>query len=117
MDETVLTESRVSESVLITADKDFGELVFRQRQASTGVLPIRLWGLGPEAAMIVFQFLRTSTNSDVSRAQHSEMRRPIPAHALGSIRKLTLPSDSRTNWRRALCKCGLRKLAGAAHHK
>ena len=47
MDETVLMESRVSESVLITADKDFGELVFRQRQASTGVLPIRLWGLGP----------------------------------------------------------------------
>jgi len=31
MDEAVLTESRVSESVLITADKDFGELVFRQR--------------------------------------------------------------------------------------
>ncbi|HUE24225.1 MAG TPA: DUF5615 family PIN-like protein [Bryobacteraceae bacterium] len=43
MDETVLTESRVSESVLITADKDFGELVFRQRQASTGVLLMRLW--------------------------------------------------------------------------
>jgi predicted nuclease of predicted toxin-antitoxin system len=38
---TVLTENRVSESVLITADKDFGELVFRQRQASTGVLLIR----------------------------------------------------------------------------
>ena len=33
--------------MLITADKDFGELVFRQGQASTGVLPIRLWGLGP----------------------------------------------------------------------
>lgn len=31
MDETVLTESQISESVLITADKDFGELVFRQR--------------------------------------------------------------------------------------
>jgi len=43
MDETVLTESRVSESVLIMADKDFGELVFRQRQASTGVLLMRLW--------------------------------------------------------------------------
>ena len=47
MDETVLMESRISESVLITADKDFGELVFRQRQASTGVLLIRLGGVGP----------------------------------------------------------------------
>jgi predicted nuclease of predicted toxin-antitoxin system len=46
MDEVVLMESRISASVLITADKDFGELVFRQRQASTGVLLIRLWGLG-----------------------------------------------------------------------
>jgi predicted nuclease of predicted toxin-antitoxin system len=46
MDETVLMESRISESVLVTADKDFGELVFRQRQASTGVLLIRLLGLG-----------------------------------------------------------------------
>jgi len=47
MDDAVLLESRTSESVLITADKDFGELVFRQRQASSGVLLIRLWGLGP----------------------------------------------------------------------
>jgi predicted nuclease of predicted toxin-antitoxin system len=29
-DEAVLLESRISASVLITADKDFGELVFRQ---------------------------------------------------------------------------------------
>ncbi len=46
-DDVVLMESRVSASVLITADKDFGELVSRRRQASTGVLLIRLWGLGP----------------------------------------------------------------------
>ncbi|MGA2724032.1 MAG: DUF5615 family PIN-like protein [Bryobacteraceae bacterium] len=47
VDEAVLMESRISASVLITADKDFGELVFRQRHASAGVLLIRLWGLGP----------------------------------------------------------------------
>ena len=46
-DEAVLMESRTAASVLITADKDFGELVFRQRQTSTGVLLIRLWGLRP----------------------------------------------------------------------
>ena len=47
-DDVVLMESRVSRSVLITADKDFGELVFRRRQASTGVLLVRLWGLQPD---------------------------------------------------------------------
>jgi hypothetical protein len=45
VDEVVLMESRISASVLITANKDFGELVFRIRQASTGVMPIRLCGL------------------------------------------------------------------------
>ena len=46
-DEIVLMESRVSDSVLITADKDFGDLVYRQGHASTGVLLIRLGGLTP----------------------------------------------------------------------
>jgi predicted nuclease of predicted toxin-antitoxin system len=45
-DEVVLMESRTSASVLITADKDFGELVLRRRQSSMGVLLIRLLGLG-----------------------------------------------------------------------
>ena len=36
-DEIVLMESRTSASLLITADKDFGELVLRQRRAWTGV--------------------------------------------------------------------------------
>jgi predicted nuclease of predicted toxin-antitoxin system len=52
-DEVVLMESRISASVLITADKDFGELVFRQRQASTGVLLVRLWGLRPDTKATV----------------------------------------------------------------
>ena len=44
-DEIVLAHSRDAASVLITADKDFGELVFRQGHASAGVLLIRLSGL------------------------------------------------------------------------
>ena len=47
IDETVLAESRNSVRLLITADKDFGELVFRNRQVSAGVLLIRLFGLSP----------------------------------------------------------------------
>ena len=52
-DDVVLMESRISASVLITADKDFGELVFRKRQASTGVVLIRLWGLSSAAKAAV----------------------------------------------------------------
>src|SRR5437588_10275601 len=58
-DEVVLMKSRASASVLITADKDFGELVFRQRLASTGVLLIRLWGLATAMrAAIVSEAIR-----------------------------------------------------------
>lgn len=48
-DEAVLLRSRESDSVLLTADKDFGELVFRQRLLHSGVVLIRLGGLAPEA--------------------------------------------------------------------
>jgi predicted nuclease of predicted toxin-antitoxin system len=47
-DETVLGHSRRSNAVLLTADKDFGELVFRQHLAHSGVLLIRLAGLKPD---------------------------------------------------------------------
>ena len=47
-DETVLLRSRQSSALLLTADKDFGELVFRQRLLHSGVLLIRLAGLTPD---------------------------------------------------------------------
>jgi predicted nuclease of predicted toxin-antitoxin system len=47
-DETVLDHSRRSNAVLVTADKDFGELVFRQHLVHSGVLLIRLAGLQPD---------------------------------------------------------------------
>ena len=46
-DEAVLSHSRTAASVLVTADKDFGELVFRQRQATAGVFLLRLPCLKP----------------------------------------------------------------------
>jgi predicted nuclease of predicted toxin-antitoxin system len=48
-DETVLRRSRDQNAVLLTADKDFGELVFRQGRLHSGIVPIRLAGLAPEA--------------------------------------------------------------------
>src|SRR3970282_115947 len=44
-DEFVLARAAQGHAVLITADKDFGELVYRLRRASSGVLLLRLAGL------------------------------------------------------------------------
>jgi predicted nuclease of predicted toxin-antitoxin system len=47
-DEAVLFRSRQTNAILLTADKDFGELVFRQRLVHAGVLLIRLAGIEPD---------------------------------------------------------------------
>ena len=47
-DDEVLNMANQEEAILITADKDFGELVFRHRRVSAGVVLIRLAGLAQE---------------------------------------------------------------------
>ena len=44
-DEEVLGLSREGEELLLTNDKDFGELVFRRGQAAHGVMLLRLAGV------------------------------------------------------------------------
>jgi len=44
----VLASATRAEALLITADKDFGELVFRQRQAAHGVVLLRVNGVPPQ---------------------------------------------------------------------
>ena len=46
-DEAVLDLANREGSLLLTADKDFGELVFRQHRLMPGVILIRLAGLAP----------------------------------------------------------------------
>jgi len=48
-DDFVLEDANRRSAILVTPDKDFGELVFRQGRANGGVLLIRLQGLSPEA--------------------------------------------------------------------
>ncbi|MCR4419230.1 MAG: DUF5615 family PIN-like protein [Clostridia bacterium] len=48
-DEELLSQANRKQAVLITADKDFGEIVFRQRRAIAGAILIRLSGLPQEA--------------------------------------------------------------------
>jgi len=44
-DNEVLDWSNQKEALLITADKDFGDLVFRKKQSMCGILLIRLSGM------------------------------------------------------------------------
>jgi predicted nuclease of predicted toxin-antitoxin system len=46
-DDVVLATANERGALLLTADKDFGELVFRQRRVTTGVVLVRLAGLSP----------------------------------------------------------------------
>lgn len=57
-DEAVLFRSQASGAVLLTADRDFGDLVFRQHLLHSGVLLIRLSSLRPDekAALVAATF-------------------------------------------------------------
>ena len=46
-DEEVLNLANQEKSILLTADKDFGELIFRQGKIAKGVILVRLAGLSP----------------------------------------------------------------------
>ncbi|MDI6908014.1 MAG: DUF5615 family PIN-like protein [Thermoanaerobacterales bacterium] len=58
-DAAVLDMANSRDALLITADKDFGEIVFRQRRVSKGVILIRLAGLPQEKkGQLVFTALQ-----------------------------------------------------------
>lgn len=46
-DDVVLQQANAQQSLLLTADKDFGEMVYRQGLVHTGVVLLRLVGLMP----------------------------------------------------------------------
>ena len=47
-DADVLNLANLEKSILLTADKDFGELIFRQGKVAKGVILVRLAGLSPK---------------------------------------------------------------------
>lgn len=47
-DPDVLALANQYDAILLTADKDFGELVYRRQQLSTGVVLVRLAGVEPQ---------------------------------------------------------------------
>lgn len=82
-DEAVLLRSRQTNAILLTADKDFGELVFRQRLVHAGVLLIRLAGIEPavKAALVAAMFDRHGEELSAGFAvlsKHSlRLRKPL----------------------------------------
>ena len=61
-DEEVLRQANARSAVLLTADKDFGELVFRQGLVHSGVILLRLAGLANVTkAQIVAEVCRDRT--------------------------------------------------------
>ena len=62
-DDFILALSNSLNAVLLTQDKDFGELVFRLKRAYNGVVLIRLQGYTPEAkAFFVLDYLLKHQN-------------------------------------------------------
>ena len=53
-DEEVLQLANNQQAVLLTFDKDFGELVFRQSQATHGIVLLRVHGLSPQEKAALF---------------------------------------------------------------
>lgn len=52
-DELVLARAERSGALLLTADKDFGEIVFRQTKLRGGVVLLRLAGLGSDRKALI----------------------------------------------------------------
>lgn len=62
-DSDVLEISNRHKAVLITADKDFGELVFRRGEVSEGVILLRIFGISQEQkASLVLEVFKNHLN-------------------------------------------------------
>lgn len=77
-DEEVLQQANDRGALLVTADKDFGELVFRQGRVHLGVVLLRLGGLSnaTKATMV----------ADVCRDRAPELPRTFSVISPGQVR-------------------------------
>jgi len=77
-DDAVLAMANTEDRLLLTADKDFGELVFRLRRATVGVLLIRLPGQPSHA--------RAETVSQAVAAYGEQIRSGFAVLSAGTLR-------------------------------
>jgi predicted nuclease of predicted toxin-antitoxin system len=83
-DDAVLALSRQTGAILVTTDRDFGELVFRQGRLHAGVLLVRLPGLpaGTKASLVAAEVRQHAAELSGSFSVLSpgafRVRRPVP---------------------------------------
>lgn len=83
-DDIVLEAAYQQKALVVTDDKDFGELVIRQRRKASGVILVRLAGLSPQQkAEIVANVVRENGNrliGSLTVITHRQVRiRPLDA--------------------------------------
>jgi len=67
-DSNVLDIANQEKCTLLTADKDFGELIFRQERISTGIILIRLAGFPPLKKAVFVATLLNQHRDEIQRA-------------------------------------------------
>jgi predicted nuclease of predicted toxin-antitoxin system len=67
-DEVVLARANEAEAILLTADRDFGELVFRQYRVTTGIVLIRLAGLLSETKATIVSAVMRDYETELTHA-------------------------------------------------
>ena len=77
-DDVVLDRANERNALLVTADKDFGELVFRQGLVNSGVVLLRLAGLSLET--------KAEIVADVLRAREAELLQAFSVISPGMVR-------------------------------
>ena len=77
-DDDVLDRANVLSALLLTADKDFGELVYRQNRITAGVVLLRLAGLSLER--------KADIVSSVFRDHGASMRQAFSVVSPGVLR-------------------------------
>lgn len=77
-DEDVLQQANERGALLVTADKDFGELVFRQRRVHSGVVLLRLAG--------VSNVTKAAIVAEVCRDRASELSLAFSVISPGQVR-------------------------------
>lgn len=77
-DDVVLDRANSDGALLLTADKDFGELVFRLKRVTSGVILVRLSGLSPS--------LKPSIVAEAIRIRGAEMTHAFSVISPGTVR-------------------------------